>query len=361
MSKILVLNPGQFRRDKLIRDVQQWAGSRNIAFSEFSPQSADQEDFSGAGAVYLPLYHHLDILDSIPADIPVILDYDGAVEINGVDRLATRRLALRRAFGGPPPKSLRPEFQVPYIHKTLSPEKESSRNIVIIDLHHWLPPACQFSFLAHLSELNAHYDFLSAQLGSPIQFYFTAFVSPEPYHELSSNLESILFRHTRKKINEVTGLDNVINNLIPPFEDISDYHALFQKSLLFITDNGDLADQDIVHAISAECPIWVISRSPFKNFSRISYTLENALKRLVPDFLPFLETANRNLAGPDQPFRNILKAQGVKNDSISLLESAFFNTWDALWTWAIDKEWDPAISKLIDESPAPFWWFRNSW
>lgn len=341
-------------------DAAFWAQQNSIPFRILEDVPECSFDWNTVAAVYHPDGIANRSPWAIPMDKPVILDCPHNVPPDLDSTLFQRKIALRRAWGGR--ASIRPEIQVPYLHPCLSKPHAGPKSIVIIDLHDWLPVSCQLSFISILSDINEAWDSISSDLGYPIRFYFTAGMIPSDYASIHSELVSRLERrktntlHIRDSL-RLRGLSNIVNNTIPPIDDMDDHNRVFEQAMLLITDNGDLADQDIAKSISTNTGIWIVPRSNVSPIARLGSTIPNAISMIDSRFHDFEIHIQKKLVSPSG-LRSFLKPEGIDYQASEYLNSLYSKTWEILWNWAtIGTQFDP-LALAIEDSPSPQWWNR---
>ena len=355
--KLLIHKNLHYRRQKLIQDVQRWCKSFGISYQTWSPDDPTAPDWKTIGAVYFPLEGELKYLKDIPPDIPLIFDFDGASGgiLRSAEYLEGRRFAFRRAFG----LNCRytPELQVPYCHYPLQTTSTDKRDVIILDTHRWLPLKWQFRFISILCQMVEDLPLLDKLAGKRVSFYVTSFVPLEPYAASAQKWMDDM-RALTKGFDVKEGFDVkthniirlIIDRLIPPLENTDDYHQLFHRARLFITDHADLADQDVVHAGCAGVPIYILTRNPWHPPLGIVHSLADACGILVRDFSKALDTFNDLLVQNSRNPENIYNHNPIAWDH-KVFEELYANSWKTLWDWAIHGINNEEVTNAILSAP----------
>lgn len=346
---LLIVNLNQYRRTKLINDVVKWAEANHIPYLIKSKDTLSDLNWGIISLIYLPLLHDVKCLENAPDSIPIVMDFDGALGglIDNSQILERHPYAFRRAFGGPIKYS--PNFQVPYIHLPLELEPSNKRDVIIVDTHQWMQLPWQLSMLAFLSHIALEYDRLCKMAGCQLKIYLTSFVKLDRFKEATEILDR--FRNDHPGSIKISGtLDIIKDNLIPSMEDISDYHNLFTRARLFVSDHGELADQDIMHAGCAGVPIYLISRNPLRPSLGITSSILEAFKVVDKEFGDFFEGAKSILCGPSPNYHNLFKKNDFPSWDNDYIKKVYMKIWDLLWHWAKTGEADFSVNEAIKES-----------
>lgn len=344
-------------------DVEYWARRGNIPYRNVASSSIHTLDWSNTYAIYAPDGLYSSYISELPKNLPLILDCPANVSDTDLSIYQDRNIAVRRAFGG---DSLSiPKTQVPYFHFcSLKPSKEP-KDTVIVDLHNWLPISCQFAFLSILSDLNEAWPMLSQKLGFPIRFYFTSGVSPALYSHthktMVDKLESLSTNHILIQDSiRFRGLQNIADNTVSPQSDMDDHNSMFSRGLFMITDNGDIADQDVIKCISTNTGVWIVPRSSIHPIKRIGSTMPDALAFFDPDFPDFNSRIQRMLIEPKN-LHSIFNIKGTNYDFSDYLNAVYDKIWNYLWNWATSGSKSDLLTQTINDSKSPDWWKRLSW
>lgn len=346
---LLIVTVNQYRRTKLINDVVKWAEAKHIPYLIKSNDTLSDFNWDECSLIYLPLQRDVKCLKNAPDSIPIVMDFDGAVGglIDNSQILERHPFAFRRAFGGPIKYS--PDFQVPYIHLPLDLEPYDKRDVLIVDTHQWMKLPWQLSMLAFLAHVALEYDRFCKMADCQLKIYLTSFVKLDAYEEATEVLDRFINGHPASL--KISGSLNIIkNNLIPPKSDTYEYHKLFSRARLFVSDHGELADQDIIHAGCAGVPIYLISRNPLKPSLGITSSILEAFKAVDKEFCDFFEGAKSILCGPSPNYNSLFKKNDFPSWDNDYMKKVYMKIWDLLWHWAKTGEADFSVNEAIKES-----------
>lgn len=387
-----------FDRSNNIRFVQatssilEWAERRGVEAHLVGPADLPTLADRGFKAIHGVVGHDLAYLSSLQSGVKIILDHD-IVDPNYPFKndqiLEGRSYAFRRAFGGR--TRYEPEIEVPYTHApNLSDDlltSSAGRDTLIFDLHKWLPLAAQFSFLGLMQEVGRYHSRHSDALGRKLNIYFTGLIDPEPYRSVTE-----LFCYLNEKFNIPSAFDapfrkgNVgterwldrlaedvkseviadglklshdaanpmdifIKQVLPVAEGRDDFLRVFSESVGFITDHGDIADQDVTTCLVLGVPVLPIPRSPWRKSAGVGSTLVPAFKHLAPELVSSISGVLKEYPRIDEGIPALMKKHVAEPVPQSLFQSLFDVSWDRLWSWAESGTRDDATSELIASSP----------
>jgi hypothetical protein len=197
--------------------------------------------------------------------------------------------------------------------------------------------------MALLTALGVHCAQLEKEAGHPVRFYFTSFTNPRPYHRAAEaflEVNGVVPPYIPNKDNPI---QPIVDRLIPPCQDVAEYHRLFPRARLFLTDHGDLADQDVVHAGAAGVPIMTVPRNPFTASNGITFSFAAAGEMLAPGFGDLLRSAEAQRIRPELGMQRIFRTASVPAWDNDVLTTAFLRSWDLLWDWARHDRRDLAL------------------
>jgi hypothetical protein len=355
IKNLAILKSSHYRRLKSIENVIIWAENRNVEWHKVVENDISNIDWGTIGLLYIPLNRDMYFLKDIPENIPVVLDFDGALGgvLDNFAYLQRHRFSFRRAFGGQ--IKYNPEFQVPYLHLPLKPNSNTrvngEKNIIIIDTHQWLSTSWHFSLLSHLFFLAENYEKICNLLQLEIKFYLTSFMNIKPYVDASFNFIISNGKHPSLNKFPENYMNKISFNLIEPAEKVEDYYQLLFQTRLFISDHGDLADQDIVHVGSLGVPLYLIPRVPFRPSKGITFSIKESVFIIEPRFKSLLEDAEKNRIKKKYDYMSILKLEKVDCWDNEILTSAFLKSWDLLWEWATYNKINKLVNEAVQNSP----------
>jgi hypothetical protein len=356
---LAILAIDHYRRARPIENVRQWAASRSIETVAIDLSSLQEENASRRqnapwekiGALYAPMLGDHGYFGSIPTDIPVILDWEFcAGDGRETDKcFQTHRVAVRRAFGGP--VRFNAEFQVPFLHLPARAPEPTQRDVIVFDVHKWLKLPWHATLLSYLAIIGLGYERLCKAAGCDLKFYLASFYSLAPYLEgaqafVEHNSKCHGPREQRPPNNPLRVIEE---HLIPPCPKAEDYVALIARARLFITDNGELADQDIINAGTLGAPIVLVSRNPFCAPCGMSFSVGKAASAIEPRFAQLLDAAERNRVriGLDGDFERAFTIGEAPRWDPEVLASAYMKSWDLLWDWATTGRIDASTHEAI--------------
>lgn len=350
----------QYRRVKPVENAIEWAKSRRYEHTKVTLHDLKVTDWDNVSLLYIPLCRDVTFLENVPASVPVVLDYDGAEagKLDGYEILSRHRHAFRRAFGGKIKYS--PQLQVPYLHLPLEAE-EKTRDVIVIDTHQWLPSYWHFSLLSVLAFLGHNHEALCTSLDLPLKYYLTSFVPLEPYFESSQVFVEKNGKHPALSQMPVNDLQPLLDNLIHPLEDVYDYYELMARARLFISDHGDLADQDIVHAGSLGVPIYLLPRTPLALSRGISSSLIKSISIIEPRYRKVLKKAEKARMKNSYIFMNrhnlvqYMSKEKFEKWDVGVMRDAYYKSWDMLCVWAVSNKINSRVNRsIIKSSPWGF-------
>lgn len=357
IRKVLIAELDQFRRHRLIECIESWATSKSLEVERIDTRSLAKRQTTASELIYVPLSRNWDFLKDIHPKTPVLVDCDSLPSL-GDPILHQKKTAVRQAFGGKIEKYL--NLHLPYIHPPSALRRAPHPDVIIVDWRYWLSAPCHLSFLSLLAQLSIDYERLRSRLGRPVYFYFTGFGSPNTYtsavESLKASLKSALDKQHPGTLPKPLPWDNVLNNTLPPEKELSAFDTILQRGLVFITDNADLADQDIAVAGSIGIPIKICSRNPWKSQEKVTTSLHPALLCIEPAFGIFLDDAQRIILKSGDLVDDIETGLTMSPWNRDLQQSIFEKTLDQALEWANGRSIDPKLQEAFKKTRQPDWW-----
>ncbi|GAB5434713.1 MAG: hypothetical protein EpisKO_40830 [Epibacterium sp.] len=374
-----------------ITTLEKWCADNGKACARVGPDALPNLSEQGFTALYCVVGHDLAYLDGLDPRIKLIIDHDivdPKVRFRNDDVLTDRPVAFRRAFGEA--TDYAPELQVPYVHYPALPEAweaaANARDVLIFDLHRWLPTEAHFSFLALMQAIGRRHNLHSQKLGRRLFLYMTGLIRADLYHATTESFQHFnnlyhdpdAFRAAlasgtselwpdlfSKALDEAapgsepldlkTGALNPMNvflkNVIPPLRDRGDFGKLFARAVGFVTDHGDIADQDVTTCLAMGIPVLTIPRSPWSKSDGVGTTLWEALRVIDQDFTEFLNAATRHHQMPGDGLDRLLTSGPLEPIPIELFGRVYTKTWQMLFDWVETGARNDEVTGLIDRAP----------
>ncbi|HCJ11892.1 MAG TPA: hypothetical protein DHV51_02200, partial [Opitutae bacterium] len=180
--------------------------------------------------------------------------------------------------------------------------------------------------------------------GRPLRFYLTSFV---PLKNYMTPVHAYLAQIPNAPQNS---LEVIQANLIEPCANLKDYYKLLARTKVFITDHGDMADQDIINAGCAGTSICLISRNPLLTSLGITYSLHAAAQCVDARFYSFLQGTQKSLFRPSRSLTDFVKHTATPWDR-EFVSQLYFKIWDMLWQWAITGKEFPEVTEAVFKAP----------
>jgi hypothetical protein len=333
--------------------------------------------------------YDLSYLTDLQDGVKLIIDndiVDPTVKFQNDGVLEGRSYAFRRAFGGATVYA--PEIQVPYVHRPTLPDdwetEVNKRDCLIFDLHKWLVVEAQLSMLALMIDIGRRHNVWSKLLGRRLNLYLTGLIRPEPYF---GTIEFFQFLNRSYHVPNVVSspvatagderwgrfisnsvkdepldlpldfgnpernpLDVFVKNLIKPLENQSDFLRLFSRSIGFITDHGDIADQDVSTCLALGIPVLTVARSPWKKSAGIGTTLKRPIHALDEEFYRRLIEASAQQLTTTSGLEALLTLPPQPPIPLHHFETLYDKTWDILNAWMEHGTRDESLSREINRS-----------
>lgn len=342
MKTLAVLDFNRRRTDRLVSGFQDWCQSRNLGALVFGEQSVGELTREDVQLLYLPLTRDLRFLENVDPGLPLVLDYDGANgdELIGGPLLEGRRVAFRRAFGGRTPWT--PEIQVPYFHWPTVGERSRLADTVIFDTHQWLRPSFHLALLGLVDALRLHCAKLEENIDTRIQFYISGGVDAKHYLDILDAAERF-----------GPGLRTFLEErLLPVAETKKSFDEILARTLLFVTDHGDIADQDVSEVLALGRPIYVQARDPFRTPTKLSSTHMSVVRKIAPELESAINRANQvQERVENNPVAGIL-SRFQEPGPRQLLMDVYDVSWTVLLRWSERRLKTSGWESQIEKSPS---------
>lgn len=363
-KSLVIIDSANYRCQMPISSAIKWASLRNIPTKRVPEHDLSSCDWDSVAMVYFPLPQPLRFasITSILHSIPVVFDFQSEAFIEKLSIFDTHKIALRRAFGGP--IRVTPSYQVPYIVPPNVCMQSTKRDVVVFDIHHWLPLTTQFEFVALLNAFDSLYMEVCSTVGSEVKFYFSGLNTANTYLLSQRALVAGILKRQRhcklpfgENMSRILGpnyaLSVVRDHSLPPATSPSEYSKILSSALLFITDNGDLADQDNMKCVVEGTPILILGRCPLVKSGTITHSLAPALSHMDSSFDEFFNLARQMAVSPGADLADLIRPSGFAplGDSVPNLLSE--KAWDSLYDWATEGKSDKDLLQIIADSEKP--------
>lgn len=336
-----VVNLKSRRTDRLVSSFLLWAEAEGQNAKSFNLSEILKGELpSNLGLLYIPLTRDLEFIDEIPKEIPLVIDYDGALGniLIGGELLSGRKYAFRRAFPGATP--WHPSIQVPYCHRP-SVLEPLEPDVVILDTHQWLRPSFHLALLAIADSLYQMVDKLEKARKKKIYFYLTGGFDREQYFRVIREVETFgggLLSFMKER-------------LIPEAQTKEDFDSILGRCLLFVTDHGDIADQDVSQIVAMGRPVHVQSRNALIEPLGISSSLEKIFEEISTSFRPMIQAADRLRTSVREDPLSTLASLKFNSENMAVFEEMYSVTWNILIDWSKGSIDSSGWEKAIEQGP----------
>lgn len=338
------------RKASLINNIKYWANSRSVGVDIVKPSKQDGIDLSQYAFAYAPLTLNTDssYIDRLK-ELPFVVDRATPVKPTAVNPFEGCRLAVRNAFGQDV-STWKPQQQIPMLPPPLGIGKDkqarsSVKDIIIFDVKQFHSYSTHLYIASLLANTIAALSKVEKKIDLKLNIYFTSYFDWSLYLSLFDTLSSNdSIAHKKPDVDLIAELKS---RVLPPVESHDEYLQYFSRCRLFLTEHGDIADSDLVHALLHGIPTLTYSRDPFATTNGFQASTKKALQYLSPDLLSHLFCLNDIRIKESCGCEFALSLESVPRLNFSVYEEAYLMTWDIVYEWACNDNVDDKLNHLM--------------
>lgn len=325
-TRLAVFESGEGRTERLVTSFLAWAQRSNLPAEAVPENQLQRLKSQSHRLLYVPLTRDMRFLKKVATDVPLVLDFDAGNPsvLIGRDFLAGRKYALRRAFRGP--SQLEPEIQVPYTHWP-SARRSISPDIIILDSHLFLRPSFHLALVAVLDSLRTKIPTIEKRLGRQVFFYLAGRAEINHYIEIIRAAE---------RFGE--GLELFFRDrLLSKAESKDDFDQILGRCLLFVTDHGDIADQDVTEVVALGRPVLVLPRNMLNHPLGHGSVHRDLLIHEAPVLVAALDEAELLRKALLDDFVGSVCGESSPEELSVLFQELYSTNWRVLVDWSVGK------------------------
>lgn len=333
------------RKASLVENIKYWANRRDIDVDVLKLSEINGVNYEK----YIFSYKTLTSLGDedfikVSGNLPLVIDRATIADPAMPNIYRGLRIAIRNPFASDV-SALTPEQQVPLLPQPYTATKRNIlRDVIIFDVKQFHDTTTHLYVAALLASVLSVLPRLEKDLGFKVSIYFTSFFD----YGLYENLLEVVGTAATVSKDQPHLRELLKNRTIPPLRDHSEYLSLMERGRLLLTEHGDIADSDVVHALCLGVPTLTYTRDTFAISNGFQCSALQGVSILDPAIQARLDRANLYRITESLGAGFALRIGQVPAWDVSEYEKLYLRSWDILAEWAETGVVNAKLNKVMN-------------